>query len=139
MGGVLLASKAIDLDRDRIRKLRGETVPEFVRNSKGRVDFELRTCIRKKGTLSPRPRQRYRPRFSDLSFLQQPCPEPYIPPPLHTVYVYTVYLFTQGRGEWGRVEPGRESYSRGVTVHKAGVSPVYKLCMINTATKSLYR
>ncbi len=46
--GCVLASKAIDLDRDRIRKLRGETVPEFVRNSKGRVDFELRTCIRKK-------------------------------------------------------------------------------------------
>ncbi len=31
--GCVLASKAIDLDRDRIRKLRGETVPEFVRNS----------------------------------------------------------------------------------------------------------
>ncbi len=41
MGGVLLASKAIELDRERFRKLCGETEPEFVRNSKGRVDFEL--------------------------------------------------------------------------------------------------
>jgi hypothetical protein len=38
-----LASKAIELDRERFRKLRGETEPEFVRNSKGRVDIELRT------------------------------------------------------------------------------------------------
>ncbi len=48
-----MASKAIDLDPDRIRELRGETVPEFVRNSKGRVDFELRTCIRKKRHAEP--------------------------------------------------------------------------------------
>jgi hypothetical protein len=51
--GCVLASKAIDLDRDRIRKLRGETVPEFVQNSEGRVDFELRTCIRKKRHAEP--------------------------------------------------------------------------------------
>jgi hypothetical protein len=38
-----LASKAIELDRERFRKLGGETKPEFVQNSKGRVNIELRT------------------------------------------------------------------------------------------------
>jgi hypothetical protein len=38
-----LSSKAIDLDRHRFGKLLGETEPEFVQNSKGLVDFELRT------------------------------------------------------------------------------------------------
>jgi hypothetical protein len=37
-----LASKAIVLDRDRFRKLRGETEPEFVRNSKGLVAVAIR-------------------------------------------------------------------------------------------------
>jgi hypothetical protein len=37
-----LSSKAIELDRDRFGKLLSETEPEFVRNSKGLVDFELR-------------------------------------------------------------------------------------------------
>jgi len=36
-----LASKAIELDRERFRKLRGETETEFVRNLKCLVDFEL--------------------------------------------------------------------------------------------------
>jgi hypothetical protein len=39
--GCVLASKAIELDRERFRKLRGET--EFVRHLKCLVDFELRT------------------------------------------------------------------------------------------------
>jgi hypothetical protein len=37
------ASKAIELDRERFGKLRGETETEFVRNLKCLVDFELRT------------------------------------------------------------------------------------------------
>jgi hypothetical protein len=41
--GCVLASKAIELDRERFRKLRGETETEFVRNLKCLVDFELRT------------------------------------------------------------------------------------------------
>ena len=41
--GCVLASKAIELDRERFRKLGGETETEFVRNLKCLVDFELRT------------------------------------------------------------------------------------------------
>jgi hypothetical protein len=41
--GCVLASKAIELDRERLRNLRGETEIEFVRNSKVLVDFEVRT------------------------------------------------------------------------------------------------
>jgi hypothetical protein len=48
-----LASKAIELDRERFRKLCGETEPKFVRNSKGRVNIELRTLIRKKRPAEP--------------------------------------------------------------------------------------
>ena len=39
--GCVLASKAIELDRKRFRKLGGETETEFVRNLKCLVDFEL--------------------------------------------------------------------------------------------------
>jgi hypothetical protein len=46
-----LASKAIELDCERLRKLRGETETEFVRNLKFLVDFELRT--RKKRPTEP--------------------------------------------------------------------------------------
>jgi len=38
-----LASKAIELDRERLRNLRGETEMEFVQNTKVLVDFEVRT------------------------------------------------------------------------------------------------
>jgi hypothetical protein len=38
-----LASIANELDRERLRNLRGETVTEFVRNSKVLVDFVVRT------------------------------------------------------------------------------------------------
>jgi hypothetical protein len=48
-----LASKAIELDRERFRKLRGETETESVRNLKCLVDFELRTLIRKKRPAKP--------------------------------------------------------------------------------------
>ncbi len=41
--GCVLASMANELDRERLRNLRGETVTEFVRNSKVLVDFEVRT------------------------------------------------------------------------------------------------
>ncbi len=41
--GCVLASKVIELDRERLRNLRGETEIEFVRNSKVLVDFEVRT------------------------------------------------------------------------------------------------
>ncbi len=41
--GCVLASKAIELDRESFRKLRGETETEFVRNLKCLVNFELRT------------------------------------------------------------------------------------------------
>ena len=40
--GCVLASIAIELDRERFRKLLGETETEFVRNSKVLVDFEVR-------------------------------------------------------------------------------------------------
>jgi hypothetical protein len=40
---ILLASIAKELDRERLRNLRGETVTEFVRNSKVLVDFVVRT------------------------------------------------------------------------------------------------
>ena len=44
MGGVcILASIATELDRERLRNLRGETETEIVRNSKVLVDFEVRT------------------------------------------------------------------------------------------------
>jgi hypothetical protein len=39
--GCVLASKAIELDRDRLRNLLGETETEFVRNLKCLADFEL--------------------------------------------------------------------------------------------------
>jgi hypothetical protein len=38
-----LASIAIELDRKRLRNLRGKTETEFVRNSKVLIDFEVRT------------------------------------------------------------------------------------------------
>ncbi len=38
-----MASIAIELDRERFRKLLGYTETEFVRNSKVLVDFEVRT------------------------------------------------------------------------------------------------
>jgi hypothetical protein len=38
-----LATIAIELDRERLRNLRGETETEFVRNSKVLVDLEVRT------------------------------------------------------------------------------------------------
>jgi hypothetical protein len=38
---ILLASKAIELERERLRNLRGETETEFVQNSKVLVDFEV--------------------------------------------------------------------------------------------------
>ncbi len=41
--GCVLASIAMELDRERFRKLLGETETEFVRNSKVLVDFEVRT------------------------------------------------------------------------------------------------
>ena len=41
--GCVLASIAIELDRERLRNLRGETETEFVRNSNILVDFEVRT------------------------------------------------------------------------------------------------
>ncbi len=41
--GCVLASIAIELDRERCRNIRGETETEFVRNSKVLVDFEVRT------------------------------------------------------------------------------------------------
>jgi hypothetical protein len=41
--GCVLASIAIELDRERLRNLRGETETEFVRNSKVLVDFDVRT------------------------------------------------------------------------------------------------
>ena len=43
MGGVCIGSKAIELDHERFRKLRGKTETEFVRNLKVLVDFEVRT------------------------------------------------------------------------------------------------
>jgi hypothetical protein len=43
MGGVCIGSIAIELDRERFRKLLGEAETEFVRNSKVLVDFEVRT------------------------------------------------------------------------------------------------
>ncbi len=46
-----MASKAIELDRERFRKLRGETVTEFVRNSKGLV--AVANAIRKKRHAEP--------------------------------------------------------------------------------------
>ncbi len=46
-----MALKAIVLDRDRFRKLRGETEPEFVRNSKGLVAVAI--AIRKKRHAEP--------------------------------------------------------------------------------------
>jgi hypothetical protein len=49
--GCVLASKAIELDRERLKKLRGETVTEFVRNSKGLV--AVATAIRKKRHAKP--------------------------------------------------------------------------------------
>jgi hypothetical protein len=70
--GCVLASKAIELDRERLRNLRGETEIEFVRNSKVLVDFKVRTWIPKKASSMPRPRPQFRPRFSDLSFHSQP-------------------------------------------------------------------
>ncbi len=48
MGGVCIGSIAIELDRERFRKLLGEAETEFVRNSKVLVDFEVRTWIQKK-------------------------------------------------------------------------------------------
>jgi hypothetical protein len=39
----VLSLKAIELDRNCFGKLLGEIEPEFVRNLKGHVDFELRT------------------------------------------------------------------------------------------------
>ncbi len=50
--GYVLASKAIELDRERFRKLRGETVTEFVRNSKGLV--AVANAIRKKRHAKPK-------------------------------------------------------------------------------------
>ncbi len=41
--GCVLASIANELDRERLRNLRGETETEIVRNSKVLVDFEVRT------------------------------------------------------------------------------------------------
>jgi hypothetical protein len=41
MGGCVLASIAIELDRECFRKLLGKTETEFVRNLKCLVDFEL--------------------------------------------------------------------------------------------------
>jgi hypothetical protein len=41
--GCVLASIANELDRERLRNLRGETETEFVRNLKVLVDFEVRT------------------------------------------------------------------------------------------------
>ncbi len=41
--GCVLATIAIELDRERLRNLRAETETEFVRNSKVLVDFEVRT------------------------------------------------------------------------------------------------
>jgi hypothetical protein len=67
---VLIANK---LDRERLRNLRGETETETVRNSKVLVDFEVRTWIPKKVASLPRPRPRFRPRFSNLSFHLQLC------------------------------------------------------------------
>jgi hypothetical protein len=43
VAGCVLASIAIELDRERCRNIRGETKTEFVRNSKVLVDFEVRT------------------------------------------------------------------------------------------------
>ncbi len=41
--GCVLASIVNELDRERLRNLRGETVTEFVRNLKVLVDFVVRT------------------------------------------------------------------------------------------------
>ena len=41
--GCVLVSIANELDRERLRNLRGETETEIVRNSKVLVDFEVRT------------------------------------------------------------------------------------------------
>jgi hypothetical protein len=43
----------IMLDRDRFRKLRGETEPEFMRNSKGLVAVAVAIAIRKKRHAEP--------------------------------------------------------------------------------------
>ncbi len=51
--GCVLASKAIELDRERFRKLRGETVTKFVRNSKGLVAVAVANAIRKKRHAKP--------------------------------------------------------------------------------------
>ena len=50
--GCILASIAIELDRERLRNLRSETETEFVRNSKVLVDFEVRTRIPKKSRVA---------------------------------------------------------------------------------------
>ncbi len=44
----VLAAKAIELNRERLRNLRGETETEFVRNSKVLVDFEVNMNRKKK-------------------------------------------------------------------------------------------
>jgi hypothetical protein len=41
--GCVLDSILIELDRERLRNLRGETETEFVQNLKVLVDFEVRT------------------------------------------------------------------------------------------------
>ncbi len=46
--GCVLASKAIDLDRDRIRKLRGETVLEFVAKFERPRRFRVSNMYQKK-------------------------------------------------------------------------------------------
>jgi hypothetical protein len=48
-----LASKAIELNHERFRKLCDETKTEFVQNLKCLVDFELRTGIRKERPAEP--------------------------------------------------------------------------------------
>jgi hypothetical protein len=43
LGGCVLVSIANELDRERLRNLRGETETEIVQNSNVLVDFEVRT------------------------------------------------------------------------------------------------
>ncbi len=74
MGGVCIGSIAIEqLDRERFKNFSARPRPSLCEIRKFSSISRFEHESQKKVSSMPRPRPRFRPRFSDLSFHLQPC------------------------------------------------------------------